>query len=70
MNKLTEEVRQFFGNKCQMTGNDIKTNLEIIYSKHGMKFYPSIKALEKFGYNLKRFLKDGKYYYEISRLES
>ena len=67
--KLYNDVFKVFGNKCIMTGDNIKNYLSEIYSSNGLKFYPQIKTLEKFGYTLRRFLDDNKFVYEIVKTE-
>lgn len=66
---IKSDVYKVFKNHCFMTGEEIKNTLSIIYSSYGIKFYPQIKTLEKFGYNLRRFLNENRFIYEITKIK-
>jgi hypothetical protein len=68
MEEIQKEVIKTFGNECIMTGDEIKTTLNDIYQHYNVRFYPEIKALEKFGYSLDRFLENGKFKYKIVKI--
>ena len=59
--KIKELVVTEFGNSNILSGDEIKNKLDRIFSENGIKWYPTIKVLENFGYSLER-KKDGSHF--------
>jgi hypothetical protein len=54
LNNIIKDVYEEFGEKCSLTGREIRSKLTKIYSKNGGYFYPDTRTLAKFGYSMVR----------------
>lgn len=63
--KMNDKIKKLvvaeFGDSDILSGDEIKEKLARVFSENGIRWYPTIKVLETFGYSLER-KKDGNHF--------
>lgn len=64
-NNIKQEIRSVIGKEATLSGDKIKEILSKAHKKYNTYFYPTIRALENFGYSMQRKKIGGHFMYVV-----